>query len=145
VNFSLFRGVPPPPFQERLPPFFRNFWISHWSIYHSYEEVIITDEGLQDLCLFSALMAFEHGCHTCYDMVPRVLLSHPKGSLISSPLKTNKGHVSSETYSNQEPWKVPVFNNRRIVYILKRIFDFIGVLCTTIVYLRGSVYHFVKI
>jgi hypothetical protein len=48
-------------------------------------DVTIAREGLQNLGLCSALMAFEQGgssCHTCCDTGPRFYRSHPKDSPI---------------------------------------------------------------
>jgi hypothetical protein len=50
--------------------------------YFTYVDVTIAGEGLQNLGLCSALMAFAQGgilsCHTSCDTGPRFFRSHPK-------------------------------------------------------------------
>jgi hypothetical protein len=75
-------------------------------IYHLYEDVTITGEGLQNVGQCLVLRAFERGgifiVLTCCDTGPRFFWSHPKDHTIQSPLTTYKP-LEEEFFKNNFP------------------------------------------
>jgi hypothetical protein len=76
--------------------------MSRSRIFHLYGGVTITDEGLQDLGLCSALRAFEQGGISC-ETGPQFLQSHQKDRPIQSPLTVHKLKGTWKTYYNLDP------------------------------------------
>ena len=80
---------------------------SHLIIFYSLRDITIAGEGLQNLGMYSALMAFEQGgilpCHICYDMVPYTVspegLSHSTRHGYCGPMSSRNPHDIPTTYS----------------------------------------------
>jgi hypothetical protein len=74
-------------------------------VYVPLKNILLTNEGLQNLGLCSALRAFSRegslSCQTCCDTGPWFFRSHPKDRPISSPFTTHEGMW--RIYSNPDP------------------------------------------
>ena len=65
-------------------------------IFHSFRDVTLASEGLENLSLCLTLTAFEQGgvltCHTCYNLGPRFTRSHWKDHSVTSHPSTCQGY-----------------------------------------------------